>query len=35
MRMSVHLNFQGNCADAFDFYTKVFKAEKSFPDHIR
>ena len=30
MRMSVHLNFQGNCADAFDFYTKVFKAENPF-----
>ena len=30
MRMSVHLNFQGNCADAFAFYTKVFKASNPF-----
>jgi PhnB protein len=30
MRMSVHLHFQGNCADAFDFYTKVFKANNPF-----
>ena len=30
MRMSVHLNFQGNCADAFTFYTKVFKAANPF-----
>ena len=30
MRMSVHLNFQGNCAEAFAFYTKVFKAANLF-----
>jgi PhnB protein len=30
MRMSVHLHFQGNCADAFDFYTKVFKTNNPF-----
>ena len=30
MKMSVHLNFAGNCADAFDFYTKVFKANNPF-----
>ena len=30
MRMSVHLNFPGNCADAFDFYTNVFKASNPF-----
>src|SRR5690349_13523742 len=30
MRMSVHLNFQGNCADAFAFYAKVFKVNDRF-----
>ena len=30
MRMSVHLNFQGNCAEAFALYTKVFKAANPF-----
>ena len=30
MRMSVHLNFRGNCAEAFAFYTKVFKATNPF-----
>ena len=30
MRMSVHLNFQGNCADAFAFYAKVFKVNDPF-----
>jgi PhnB protein len=30
MRMSVHLHFQGNCAEAFDFCTKVFKATNPF-----
>lgn len=30
MKMSVHLNFSGNCRDAFAFYQKVFKAETPF-----
>jgi PhnB protein len=30
MRMSVHVNFQGNCADAFAFYTKLFKVNNPF-----
>ena len=30
MKMSVHLNFGGNCKEAFDFYSKVFKAETPF-----
>jgi PhnB protein len=30
MQMNVHLNFQGNCAEAFDFYKTVFGAQKSF-----
>jgi PhnB protein len=30
MHMSVHLNFRGNCAEAFDFYTNVFKAQNPF-----
>ena len=30
MKMSVHLNFGGNCKDAFEFYSKVFKAEAPF-----
>jgi PhnB protein len=30
MKMSVHLNFQGNCAEAFDFYKKVFGAKEMF-----
>ena len=30
MQMSVHLNFQGNCAEAFAFYAKVFKVNDPF-----
>ncbi len=30
MQMSVHLNFQGNCAEAFEFYKKVFGAKNAF-----
>ena len=30
MRMNVHLNFTGNCAEAFAFYAKVFKADNPF-----
>ncbi len=30
MRMSVHLNFQGNCAEAFTFYSQVFKTNDLF-----
>lgn len=30
MQMNVHLNFQGNCAEAFDFYQKVFGAKNAF-----
>jgi|SRR6185437_7392448 len=30
MKMNIHLNFQGNCAEAFAFYKKVFGAEKAF-----
>jgi PhnB protein len=30
MQMNVHLNFQGNCAEAFEFYKTVFGAQKSF-----
>jgi PhnB protein len=30
MKMSVHLNFGGNCAEAFAFYQKVFKADIPF-----
>ncbi len=30
MKMSVHLNFGGNCKDAFAFYEKVFKADQAF-----
>jgi PhnB protein len=30
MQMSVHLNFQGNCAEAFAFYAKVFKVDNPF-----
>jgi PhnB protein len=30
MKMSVHLNFNGNCAEAFGFYTKVFQAKNPF-----
>ena len=30
MNMNVHLNFQGNCAEAFDFYKKVFGATNDF-----
>lgn len=30
MQMNVHLNFQGNCEEAFDFYKKVFGAKNAF-----
>ena len=30
MKMNLHLNFQGNCAEAFDFYKKVFGAKNAF-----
>lgn len=30
MKMSVHLNFGGNCKEAFEFYAKVFKAGNPF-----
>jgi PhnB protein len=30
MKMNVHLNFEGNCAAAFDFYKKVFGATNDF-----
>ena len=30
MQLNVHLNFQGNCAEAFDFYSKVFRAKNAF-----
>jgi len=30
MKMNVHLNFQGNCSEAFDFYKNVFQAKESF-----
>jgi PhnB protein len=30
MRMSIHMHFQGNCAEAFAFYTKVFKVSNPF-----
>ncbi len=30
MRMNVHLNFQGNCAEAFAFYADVFQAGSPF-----
>jgi PhnB protein len=30
MKMSVHLNFNGSCKDAFAFYQKVFKAQTPF-----
>lgn len=30
MQMNVHLNFQGNCAEAFEFYKKVFGAKNAF-----
>ncbi len=30
MQMSVHLNFAGNCAEAFAFYKKVFGAKNDF-----
>ena len=30
MQMNVHLNFQGNCAEAFDFYKTVFGAQNTF-----
>ena len=30
MKMSVHLQFGGNCKDAFEFYSKVFKTDNPF-----
>ena len=30
MQMNVHLNFQGNCAEAFEFYKKTFGAKNAF-----
>ena len=30
MKLSVHLNFQGNCAEAFEFYKKVFGQKNAF-----
>jgi PhnB protein len=30
MQMNVHLNFQGNCAEAFEFYKEVFGAKNTF-----
>lgn len=30
MRMNVHLNFQGNCAEAFAFYKELFRAPGAF-----
>jgi PhnB protein len=30
MKMNVHLNFEGNCAAAFEFYKKVFGATNDF-----
>lgn len=30
MQMNVHLNFQGNCAEAFEFYKKIFGADNAF-----
>jgi PhnB protein len=30
MQMSVHLNFQGNCAEAFAFYAQVFNTKQLF-----
>lgn len=30
MKMSVHLNFNGNCGEAFSFYQKVFKTPTPF-----
>ena len=30
MHMSVHLNFQGNCAEAFKFYREVFNTKEPF-----
>jgi PhnB protein len=30
MKMNVHLNFQGNCAEAFEFYKKIFGANNAF-----
>lgn len=29
MHLSVHLNFQGNCAEAFELYKKVFGAKNA------
>jgi PhnB protein len=30
MQMNVHLNFQGNCAEAFAFYKEVFGVKNAF-----
>jgi PhnB protein len=30
MQMNVHLNFHGNCAEAFEFYKKTFGADNAF-----
>ncbi len=30
MHLSVHLNFDGNCEEAFDFYKSVFGAKNAF-----
>jgi PhnB protein len=30
MKMNVHLNFRGNCAEAFEFYKEVFGAKSAF-----
>jgi PhnB protein len=30
MQMSVHLHFQGNCAEAFEFYKEIFSAKNAF-----
>ena len=35
MKMNVHLNFQGNCAAAFEFYKKVFGAGSAFIMKLR
>jgi PhnB protein len=30
MQFNVHLNFQGNCAEAFEFYETVFGVQNAF-----
>ena len=30
MQMNIHLTFRGNCAEAFDFYKKVFGVKNDF-----